>query len=53
MIQIDDLVHTNSTLPPISNNTLGKASGALIKELLNNLTGEGGKNKQSSIAYQN
>jgi hypothetical protein len=52
MIQIDDLVNANSILPPISNNTLGKASGALIKQLLDNLTGEGGK-KQQSIAYQN
>ena len=41
MIPADELVsNTASILPPISNNTLGKTSGALIKQLLENLNGE-------------
>ena len=53
MIPADELVsNTASILPPISNNTLGKTSGALIKQLLENLNGEA-KMKPSQLAYQN
>lgn len=42
LVQVDELVNnTTSILPPINNGSLGKASGALIKQLLDNLTGEG------------
>lgn len=40
MVQVEDLINTTSILPPISNATLGKASGALIKQLLDNLNGD-------------
>lgn len=40
IIQIDDLVNANSILPPINNSTIGKASGALIKQLLEGLNGD-------------
>lgn len=50
IIQVDELVSTTSILPPINNNTLGKASGALIKQLLDNLNGEQ-KTKPSQLAY--
>ncbi|TNV85069.1 hypothetical protein FGO68_gene2074 [Halteria grandinella] len=39
-------------LPPINNQSLGKASGALIKQLLDNLNGDP-KSKPSGLAYQN
>ncbi len=42
MIQVEELVsQTTSILPPINNNgSIGKASGALIKQLLDGLTHE-------------
>jgi len=52
MILSDELANPTSILPPINNGSLGKTSGALIKQLLDNLTGEGNaKVKSSSLAY--
>jgi hypothetical protein len=50
MIQVEELVNTTSILPPITNNSLGKASGALIKQLLDNLNGDP-KSKPAQLAY--
>lgn len=47
---MEELVNTTSMLPPINNQTLGKASGALIKQLLDNLNGDP-KSKPSQMAY--
>lgn len=38
IIQVEELMSNTSMLPPINNNSLGKASGALIKQLLDGLT---------------
>ena len=48
-IHIDELASsTVSILPPITSNTLGKTSGALIKQLLDNLTANEHKIKHSN-----
>ena len=52
MIQVEELVsQTTSILPPINNNgSIGKASGALIKQLLDGLTHEP-KTKPAQMSY--
>ena len=46
---LDELVHNNSFFPPINNTSYGKATGSLIKTLLNNL----GSGKKSDNKYSN
>jgi hypothetical protein len=38
VIHVEELVNQTSILPPINNGSFGKHSGALIKQLLDNLT---------------
>ena len=46
MIQYEELAMQSSIFPPIQNNSYGKATGNLIKSLLNNVTGD--KNSNAS-----
>lgn len=43
LIQFEDLMQQQSLFPPINNSSFGKATGNLIKSLLNNITGEKGQ----------
>jgi hypothetical protein len=37
IIALDEIISNNSFFPPINNNSFGKATGSLVKSLLNNL----------------
>ena len=39
LLTLDELMTDTSIFPPINNNSFGKATGTLIKALLNNLDG--------------
>jgi hypothetical protein len=43
IITLEEMITNNSFLPPINNNSFGKATGTLVKSLLNNLGSNGGK----------
>jgi hypothetical protein len=42
MIQLDELMTQSSIFPPIQSSNYGKATGNMIKSLLNNITTNGG-----------
>lgn len=41
IITLEEMMNNTSMFPTISNNSLGKATGQLIKSLLNNLGSKG------------
>jgi hypothetical protein len=50
LITLEELLSNNSFLPPINNNSFGKATGSLVKNLLNNL-GKQGYSPKSGEKY--
>ena len=44
ILNLEELISNTSLFPPIENRTLGKATGALIKSLLNSISEKDGSN---------
>ncbi len=52
LITLDEMISNNSFFPPIPQNTFGKATGALVKSLLNNFSVDKQKHHDNGDRYQ-
>lgn len=52
IMNLDELISNTSLFPPIENRTLGKATGALIKSLLNSIPEKDGSNSKNQGSNQ-
>mmetsp|Transcript_27435 Transcript_27435/g.20593 ORF Transcript_27435/g.20593 Transcript_27435/m.20593 type:complete len:102 (+) Transcript_27435:1715-2020(+) len=51
IITLDELMKSDSLFPPINSNSYGKATGALIKSLVNNFSNEKPSKNQKDERY--